>query len=155
MKLDLIAVGRRSPAWVTDGVATYTQRMPAHLAVNVKTVDSGEARRSGDIERAQRQEAKALFTSAGRARCIALDERGRSWSSADVARFLDDALSRGEDLAFLIGGADGLHAQVVERAERRWSLSALTLPHMLVRVVVAEQLYRAWTLLAGHPYHRD
>jgi 23S rRNA (pseudouridine1915-N3)-methyltransferase len=95
-----------------------------------------------------------MLGAAGDARIIALDERGRSWRTRDLAHYLDDAMQEGRDLAFLIGGADGLHPRCLEAAERQWSLSALTLPHMLVRVIVAEQLYRAWTLLSGHPYHR-
>lgn len=154
MRLDLVAVGRRAPSWVDTGFETFAQRMPRHLPLAVKAVDSGTARRSGDVERARGEEADALLAAAGGARRIALDERGKAWSTQDLADYLQRAMQDGQDLAFLIGGADGLHARCLEAAEQRWSLSALTLPHMLVRVVVAEQLYRAWTLLSGHPYHR-
>ncbi len=154
MRLDLIAVGRRAPDWISAGVDEFATRMPRHLPLAVRAVNAGEARRSGDVPRARGQEADALLGAAGDARLIALDERGRSWRTRDLADYLDDAMQEGRDLAFLIGGADGLHPRCLEAAERQWSLSALTLPHMLVRVIVAEQLYRAWTLLSGHPYHR-
>lgn len=154
MRLDLVAVGRRSPGWVQTGFETFAERMPRHLPLALKAVEGGSARRAGDTERARAEEADALLAVAGRSRLIALDERGKSWSTQDLADYLEAAMQQGEDLAFVIGGADGLHPRCLEAAERRWSLSALTLPHMLVRVVVAEQLYRAWTLLSGHPYHR-
>jgi 23S rRNA (pseudouridine1915-N3)-methyltransferase len=154
MRLNMVAVGRRPPDWIRTGVDEFAQRMPRHLPLAVKAVNPGDARRSGDIDRARAQEADALLAAAGSARLIALDERGRSWRTPDLAEYLDAALHEGRDLAFVIGGADGLDQRCLNAAERRWSLSALTLPHMLVRVIVAEQLYRAWTLLAGHPYHR-
>jgi len=154
VRLDLIAVGRRAPDWISTGVDEFATRMPRHLPLAVHAVNAGDARRSGDVARARGQEADALLGAAGDARMIALDERGRSWRTRDLAHYLDDAMQEGRDLAFLIGGADGLHPRCLEAAERQWSLSALTLPHMLVRVIVAEQLYRAWTLLSGHPYHR-
>ena len=154
MRLDLIAVGRRAPDWISAGVDEFATRMPRHLPLSVRAVSAGDARRSGDVERARNQEADALLGATGEARVIALDEGGRSWHTRDLANYLDDAMQQGRDLAFLIGGADGLHPRCLEAAERQWSLSALTLPHMLVRVIVAEQLYRAWTLLSGHPYHR-
>ncbi|MEX0385428.1 23S rRNA (pseudouridine(1915)-N(3))-methyltransferase RlmH [Spiribacter onubensis] len=154
MRLDLVAVGRRAPDWISTGVDEFATRMPRHLPLAVRTVNAGDARRGGDVARARGQEADALLGAAGDARIIVLDERGRSWRTRDLAHYLDDAMQEGRDLAFLIGGADGLHPRCLEAAERQWSLSALTLPHMLVRVIVAEQLYRAWTLLSGHPYHR-
>jgi 23S rRNA (pseudouridine1915-N3)-methyltransferase len=154
MRLNMVAVGRRPPDWIRTGVETFAQRMPRHLPLDVKAVNAGEARRGGDVDRARASEADALLAAAGSSRLIALDERGRSWQTRDLANYLDTAMHDGRDLAFVIGGADGLDPRCLEAAERRWSLSALTLPHMLVRVIVAEQLYRAWTLLAGHPYHR-
>jgi 23S rRNA (pseudouridine1915-N3)-methyltransferase len=155
MRLDLLAVGQRSPDWVTTGFETFAKRMPRQLPLRLRSVVAGEARRGGDVAKAQSQEADALLNSVNGARVIALDERGEAWRTQDVADFLDQAMHEGRDLAFMIGGADGLHRRCLDAAERHWSLSTLTLPHMLVRVVVAEQLYRAWTLLSGHPYHRS
>ena len=154
MRLDIVAVGRRPPAWITQGFETFAARMPRHLPLGLREVNAGDARRSGDVVRARAQEADHLLSAVGDARLIALEETGKAWTTRDLADYLDDAMQQGDDLAFVIGGADGLDPRCLQAAERRWSLSALTLPHMLVRVVVAEQLYRAWTLLAGHPYHR-
>ncbi len=154
MRLDVVAVGHRPPAWIQTGFDEFAARMPRHLPLGLRAVNPGTARRSGDVVRARAQEWEALQSAAGGARRVALDERGRHWSTRDLAHYLADAMQEGQDLAFLIGGADGLDPAVRGASERCWSLSALTLPHMLVRVVVAEQLYRAWTLISGHPYHR-
>lgn len=154
MRLRLVAVGRRPPRWVREGMDTFAGRLPGYLRLELIEVAPGDARRGGDIARARAQEAERLLAAAGRARLIALDEGGRGWRTEDVARRLGDWLQQGRDVAFLVGGADGLDPRCLAAAEQRWSLSPLTLPHMLVRVVVAEQLYRAWTLLEGHPYHR-
>ena len=154
MRLAVVAVGRRPPGWVQAGFDEFAARMPRHLPLELRAVNSGDARRGGDVNRARAQEWAALQAAAGRARLIALDERGHSWSTQDLADYMDEGMQRGGDMAFLIGGADGHDPACLQAVERRWSLSALTLPHMLVRVVVAEQLYRAWTLISGHPYHR-
>jgi 23S rRNA (pseudouridine1915-N3)-methyltransferase len=113
------------------------------------------ARRNLSAERARHLEGERLLAQVGaRDRVLALDVKGRTWSTETLARKLDDWRMEGNDLAFLIGGADGLDGRCLDRADERLSLSALTFPHALVRVIVAEQLYRAWTLLTGHPYHR-
>lgn len=112
-------------------------------------------RRNLPAERARRLEAERLLAQVGdKDRVIALDVKGRTWSTEILADKLDDWRMDGNDLAFLIGGADGLDERCLDRADERLSLSALTFPHALVRVIVAEQLYRAWTVLTGHPYHR-
>jgi 23S rRNA (pseudouridine1915-N3)-methyltransferase len=129
--------------------------MPGHLPLRLIEIAPGRARRSGDVERARTEEADALLAGAQGARTIALDEHGKHWRTRDLAGRMDDWLLDGRDVAFLIGGPDGLAPRCLEAAEQRWSLSALTFPHMLVRVVLAEQLYRAWTVLQNHPYHRE
>lgn len=154
MRLSLVAVGRRPPRWVHEGMNTFAERLPGYLRFELREVAPGTARRGGDLERAREQEGQRLLTAAGDARLVALDEGGSAWRSEDLARRLGQWLQEGRDIAFLVGGADGLHPRCLAAAEQSWSLSPLTLPHMLVRVVVAEQLYRAWTLLEGHPYHR-
>lgn len=154
MRLRLLAVGRRPPGWVREGMETFAGRLPGYLRLELTEVAPGEARRSGDVARARAQEAERLLAAAGGARIIALDEGGRGWRTEALARHLGGWLQQGQDVAFLVGGADGLDRRCLAAAEQAWSLSPLTLPHMLVRVVVAEQLYRAWTLLEGHPYHR-
>ncbi|MBS3786401.1 MAG: 23S rRNA (pseudouridine(1915)-N(3))-methyltransferase RlmH [Gammaproteobacteria bacterium] len=155
MRLKIITVGRRPPRWVQDGFNEFANRMPRHLPVDLVEVPPGAARRSGDVERAREQEADALLAAAGSSHLIALDEQGVSWTTRDLAGRIDGFMQAGGDVAFLVGGADGLADRCRAQAVHIWSLSTLTLPHLLVRVVLAEQLYRAFTLLDGHPYHRD
>ncbi|PWG64101.1 23S rRNA (pseudouridine(1915)-N(3))-methyltransferase RlmH [Sediminicurvatus halobius] len=154
MRLRLLAVGRRPPRWVREGMESFAERLPGYLRFELVEIAPGEARRGGDVARARLQEAERLRAAAGEACVVALDERGDAWNTDQLARRLRGWLQEGRDTAFLVGGADGLDPSCLAAAEHAWSLSALTLPHMLVRVIVAEQLYRAWTLLEGHPYHR-
>lgn len=154
MKIRLIAVGQRPPAWVAEGFSEYVRRLPREMPLALVEVPPA-ARRNLPAERARRLEAERLLGQVSeRDRVIALDVKGRTWSTETLARKLDDWRMEGNDLAFLIGGADGLDERCLSRADERLSLSALTFPHALVRVIVAEQLYRAWTVLTGHPYHR-
>lgn len=155
MELRMVAVGRRPPRWVSEGMEDFARRLPRHLRLRLVEVPPGAARRSGDRERARAEEANGLLAGAGDAIIVALDEAGEAWRSRDLARRLEGWLQEGQDVAFLMGGADGLDPRCHAAARHCWSLSALTLPHLLVRVVLAEQLYRAWTLLEGHPYHRE
>lgn len=154
MELRLIAVGQRMPRWVEEGWREFARRMPPQLPLRLLEVPPG--RRSGrrDTGPALAEEGARLLTAAGAARIVALDLRGRMLSTSELALQLDLWLQEGRDVALLIGGPDGLAQDCLERAESRWSISPLTFPHMLVRVIVAEQLYRAWTVLQNHPYHR-
>jgi 23S rRNA (pseudouridine1915-N3)-methyltransferase len=149
MKLRLLAVGTRMPDWVRAGFEEYARRMPRGLALELTAV----AQASGAGAKAA-EGARLLAHCAPRDQVVALDERGQGWSSAQLAVQLQRWQERGGDVCLLVGGADGLAPACLERAAQRWSLSPLTLPHMLVRILVAEQLYRACTLLSGHPYHR-
>jgi len=153
MRAYLIAVGERMPAWVRQGYAEYGKRLGHELPLQLVEVSTKSRR--GDPARANADEGDALLGAIPKgAYVIALDARGKPWSSEDLAAQLARWRMLGKDLAFLIGGADGLAPQVLERADQRWSLGPATLPHPLVRIVVAEQLYRAVTQLANHPYHR-
>lgn len=139
------------PDWIARGWNEYARRMPPHIRLEL--VEVASPRRSGGDE--QRRESEALLT-----RCapagprIALDERGAAWSTRDLATRLDDWLMLGEPVTLLVGGASGHSPELLGQCTARWSLGPLTFPHMLVRVIVSEQIYRAWTLLSGHPYHR-
>jgi 23S rRNA (pseudouridine1915-N3)-methyltransferase len=153
MKIRLLCVGTRVPDWVTQGYSTFAQRLPRDQALILEEVSA--APRQGDIKRCIDEEGERLLRRVGRdERVIALDERGAAWSSAALAERMAAWRRDGRDVALLVGGADGLSEDCRARAEVSWSLSAATLPHALVRVIVAEQIYRAWTLLTGHPYHR-
>ena len=154
MKIRLVAVGLRPPAWVAEGFADYARRLPREMPLTLVEV-APAARRNLTAERARRLEGERLLAQVNdKDRVIALDLTGRTWSTETLARKLDDWRMDGNDLAFLIGGADGLDERCLSRADERVSLSALTFPHALVRVIIAEQLYRAWTVVSGHPYHR-
>lgn len=155
MRVTLVAVGQRMPGWVTEAFTDYTRRLRARLPVELVEIPATK-RGSGDVARAMGEEGRRLLAAVrAQDHVVALDERGKSRSSAELSRWLGQRLLAGKDLCFMIGGADGFAPEVLARADERWSLSPLTLPHALVRVVFAEQIYRAVTLLDGHPYHRE
>lgn len=149
----LIAVGDRQPAWVAQAFDAYARRLPRQWRFRLEVIDT--ARRAGDAMKARTAEGQKVMQKLGATeRVIALDEHGQQWSTTELAERLGEWQSAGRDLSLLIGGPDGIAEDCLARADSRWSLSKLTFPHGLARVVVAEQLYRASTLLAGHPYHR-
>ncbi|HET9190969.1 MAG: 23S rRNA (pseudouridine(1915)-N(3))-methyltransferase RlmH [Deltaproteobacteria bacterium] len=151
MRAFLIAVGERMPAWVQQGFAEYAKRLSRELPLELIEV----AAKSRDPARAMSEEGAALLAAIPKgAHVVALDGRGRAWSSEELAQQLARWRMQGKDLAFLIGGADGFASTVLDRADQKWSLGPATLPHPLVRIVVVEQIYRAASLLANHPYHR-
>jgi len=154
MRVTLVAVGQRMPGWVTEGFAEYITRLRKRLPVQLLEVPA--TKRGGDTARAMAGEGGRLLAATRPAdHVVALDEHGKARTSLELSRWLGTRLQAGNDLVFLVGGADGFAPEVLARANERWSLSSLTLPHALVRVVFAEQLYRAVTLLDGHPYHRE
>nr|WP_255494623.1 23S rRNA (pseudouridine(1915)-N(3))-methyltransferase RlmH [Luteibacter sp. Sphag1AF] len=151
----MIAVGERMPAWVAEGFAEYRKRLSHDLPLELTEIKPGVRGKGRDDARATLDEGAAILATLPRdIHVVALDGRGRTWSSEDLATQLSQWRMSGRDIAFLIGGPDGHAPDVIARANQSWSLGPLTLPHMLVRLVLAEQLYRATTLLAGHPYHR-
>ena len=153
MKIRMLCVGTRVPAWVTEGYSSFAKRLPRDQALILEEVSA--TRRHDDVKRCIAEEGERLLSRVARDdRVIALDEHGAAWSSAALAERLESWRRDGRDVVLLVGGADGLSSGCRDRAEVVWSLSAATLPHALVRVLVAEQIYRAWTLLTGHPYHR-
>ncbi|MBU6477807.1 MAG: 23S rRNA (pseudouridine(1915)-N(3))-methyltransferase RlmH [Xanthomonadaceae bacterium] len=155
MRAKLIAVGERMPGWVAGGFAEYTKRLVRDLPLELVEIKPGARGKGRDDMRAMEHEGAALLAALPRgAHVVALDSRGTAWSSEQLAQQLSNWRMAGRDVAFLIGGPDGHARDVLQRADQRWSLGPLTLPHMLVRLVVAEQLYRAVTILNGHPYHR-
>jgi 23S rRNA (pseudouridine1915-N3)-methyltransferase len=155
MKIHLLAVGTRMPGWVKTGYAEYVTRLPRECALNLLEIPAGKRGLNADVARIVRDEGERLLAAVPPgSRLIALDERGQEWSTAELADRLAGWLRDGCDVSLLVGGPDGLDAACHDRADRLWSLSRLTLPHPLVRVVVAEQIYRAWSLLHHHPYHR-
>jgi 23S rRNA (pseudouridine1915-N3)-methyltransferase len=155
MKVRLIAVGTRMPKWVAAGVAEYELRLPREWRFELVEIPVAARGANADVERLKRAEGEKVLRAIPQgAEVIAFDERGDSPATADWARAVRDWQRDGRDVALLIGGPDGLAPECLARASRRWSLSKLTLPHALVRVLVLEQLYRAWSVTQGHPYHR-
>jgi len=155
MRARLIAVGERMPDWVADGFDEYRKRLSRELPLDLVEIRLGSRGKGRDPARAIADEGAAVRAALPKdVHIVALDGRGSAWSSEQLAVELKRWRMEGRDLAFLIGGPDGHAADVLSNAHQRWSLGPLTLPHMLVRLVVAEQLYRAVTMLAGHPYHR-
>jgi 23S rRNA (pseudouridine1915-N3)-methyltransferase len=149
-------VGTRPPAWVREACADYTRRLRSRLKLTLVEIEPG-ARSAGQSPRkAVETEARKLLTALRPDEwVVALDERGTQMSTRELAEWLAARMRDGRDLAFLIGGPDGFAAEVAARSDTSLSLSRLTLPHALARVVLAEQLYRAMTILSHHPYHRE
>lgn len=155
MRLRLIAVGGRMPDWVQIAYEDYARRLPRELRLELVEIPLAVRGKNADIARARQQEGERVLKAVpDSTRIVALDERGESWSSTDLADQLRRWQNDGRDIALLVGGPDGHASEVLQRAQQKWSLSPLTLPHALVRVLLAEQLYRASSLIAGHPYHR-
>lgn len=155
MKLIVIAVGQRMPDWVEQGWQEYTRRMPQDCAIELREIKA-EPRTSGKTP-AQMMQAEAKRIEAAipaQAMRIALDERGKDLTTVKLAQELERWRSSGQDIAILVGGPDGLDAALKQSCHGMLRLSSLTLPHPLVRIFLAEQLYRAWSVMTGHPYHR-
>ena len=151
MRAWLIAVGERMPAWVQAGYGEYAKRLVRELPLQLVEIST----KSRDPVRVVAEEGAALLAAIPKgAHVVVLDGRGKPWNSEELAAQLARWRMHGKDLAFVVGGADGLAPAVRERADQQWSLGRLTLPHPLVRILVAEQLYRAASQLANHPYHR-
>ena len=158
MKLLVVAVGSRMPAWIDAGFEEYARRMPREAQVNLIEVkpEPRAENDAGSVERLVEAEAKRIAHAIPKgAFKVALDERGRMCTTRELAQRMASWHMEGRDVAFVIGGADGLARELKSTAGFLWSLSPLTLPHALVRVVLAEQLYRAHTILKNHPYHRE
>ncbi len=155
MKARLIATGERAPTWVAQGFGEYQKRLSHWLPLELIEIEPGLRGKGRDPQRAIEDEGRRVLAALPKnARVVALDVPGRQLSSEQLAQRLEFWRSQGRDLAFLIGGPEGHAPDVRAAADELWSLGPLTLPHMLARLVVAEQLYRAAAMLAGHPYHR-
>ena len=156
MQIHLIAVGTRMPAWVDEGYREYAKRLPRECALKLVEIAPGKRGRNADVARILRDEGERMLGAVPRdCRVIALEVGGKRWSTPDLATQLNAWMAGGRDVALLVGGPEGMDEACRMRADQLWSLSPLTLPHPLVRVILAEALYRAWSLSVGHPYHRD
>lgn len=143
------------PGWVDQAVTDYCKRLPRECSVSFVDISLGYRAKGGDTLKAIRKEGEQMLAAlSSRERVIALDVKGKLWSTEQLAQNMSDWQMSGDDIALLVGGPDGLAQECLQRANQSWSLSPLTLPHPLVRVLLAEQLYRGWSILKGHPYHK-
>lgn len=154
VKIRILAIGHKMPAWVEQGCAEYLKRMPREVTVELVELKPDKRTAGKGGEQVREAEAERLLEAAGRDYLIALDEHGQQPNTLQLAERMQQWLADGRDVALAIGGADGLHDKAKRAAHWQWSLSHLTLPHGMVRIMLAEQLYRAWSVLNHHPYHR-
>lgn len=155
MRIRIIAVGTKMPDWVEQGYQEYLKRMPRDVSVEMLELPLAMRSKNSDIAKAMEKEGEAMLASIGKGeQVIALDVKGKSWSTEQLAEQLATWKMSGANYCLLIGGPDGLAPAALALASVKWSLSPLTLPHPLVRILVIEQLYRACTILQNHPYHK-
>jgi 23S rRNA (pseudouridine1915-N3)-methyltransferase len=155
MKLQVIAVGHKMPDWIVAGFNEYAKRMPPELRIDLREIKPEQrsaGRTAASVMAAEKERIEAALPR--QVTLVALDEHGRDWSTMQLAQALPDWQREGRDVAFVIGGADGLDPALKARAALLLRVSSLTLPHGMVRVLLAEQLYRAWSITQNHPYHR-
>lgn len=149
----VVAIGRRMPRWVAEACGDYKQRLPRQCKPELIEISSPRGPRGHELAVAEGR--LLLDKCADDALRVVLDGRGKPWTTPDLAKHFADWMHDARPVALLIGGAQGHSPEVIDQADHCWSLGPLTLPHMLVRPIVFEQLYRAWTILTGHPYHRE
>jgi 23S rRNA (pseudouridine1915-N3)-methyltransferase len=155
MRLRLLAVGTRMPGWVDTGIADYARRLGPELRLQIEELALAKRSTGGDTARAVADEGRRMMIAIHPDEfVVALEVSGKVFSTGELSKWLGQRLQDGRDVTLLIGGPDGLAAACRKRADLHWSLSPLTLPHALVRIVIVEQLYRALSILKGHPYHR-
>lgn len=155
MHLDVVAMGSKMSAWVYEGVETYTQRMPPELKVQIIEVPLKTRSKLSDLKKCMEQEGEMMLKKVpDQNYCMVLDRCGTEWSTEDLALELKSWMQRGQNISLLIGGPEGLSKACLNRSDQKWSLSRLTFPHGLARVMVVEQLYRAWSIISHHPYHK-
>jgi 23S rRNA (pseudouridine1915-N3)-methyltransferase len=156
MRIEVISASARQPDWVKSGFDAYAKRLRGSCTLALTEVALARRSKKAAAPRLLEQEGRRMLAAAPKgALIVALDESGRRFTTAELAGRLERWMASGRGVALLIGGPDGLAPECLERADEAWSLSPLTLPHGLVRVIIAEAVYRAWTVLEGHPYHRE
>jgi|TARA_R110000850_G_scaffold213716_4_gene339728 23S rRNA (pseudouridine1915-N3)-methyltransferase len=155
MKIRILSIGTKMPSWVNEGVSEYVKRLPKDMSFDMLELPLASRSKNADIKRLVLKETESILSHIQpQDHVIALEVKGHNWSTEKLANNLESWQMNGQNVVFLIGGPDGLGDACRQRANQLWSLSALTLPHPIVRVVLAEQIYRAWTVTQNHPYHR-
>ena len=156
MRIHLIAVGKKMPEWINSGYAEFSKRMPPEMQINLIEITPSVRNKSTSTEKNIKEEGERIQSAIpANSRLIVLDEKGKNFSSINLSKKMESWLPMGQDISIVIGGADGIDPLIKQQADETLSLSSFTLPHALVRVVIAEQLYRASSILQGHPYHRE
>jgi 23S rRNA (pseudouridine1915-N3)-methyltransferase len=155
MRLRLLSITHKAPSWIQEGYEEYAKRLPPGFALELVEISAEKRTPHADIKRITEREGKKMLAQImPQHRVVALDVKGKSWSTEQLANELEKWQQDGRHVDLLIGGPDGLAPSCLEKAEQTWSLSPLTFPHFIVRLLVAEQIYRAWSILKQHPYHR-
>lgn len=155
MRIRLVSVASRMPRWVEEGYQEYAKRLPADLPLELVEIPLATRGKNADVARLMRREGEQMLAAVQPGeRIVTLEVTGRPWSTEDLAEQLEGWRLDARNVNLMVGGPEGLAAEVAARSDQRWSLSALTLPHPLVRILLAEQIYRAWTILNRHPYHK-
>ena len=156
MKIKLLAVGTKMPSWVTQGYNEYAKRLPREMTLELIELPLGSRGKNADVQRAIQKESDAILSCIDKTdHVIALEVKGHNWSTEKLAQNMERWQMDGLTVVLLVGGPDGLSDACRARANQQWSLSALTLPHPIVRLLLSEQIYRAWTVTQNHPYHRS
>ena len=155
MQIYIIAIGNRMPSWVTEGYKEYAGRMPPECALKLIEIPADKRTKGADLKRISEKEGQRVLEAIPKnCKVIALEIQGMKCSTEKLATQLEDWMQVGRDVALLIGRPEGRSQECLKQAEQHWSLSPMTLPHPMVRVELAEQIYRAWSILKNHPYHR-
>lgn len=155
MKVQLVAVGSKMPSWVQQGYEEFNKRLPKSLSPQLVELPLAHRGKNVDLKKVKEEEGHAIANAiAPNFVKVYLDVKGKPWSTEQLAGQLESWQMEGVNVAFVIGGPDGFSKQCLDQADFKWSMSNLTLPHPLVRIVFIEQLYRAWTILQNHPYHK-
>lgn len=155
MKINLIAIGQKMPAWVNSGYSEYSRRLSQDCKLELTEIPASKRTKNSDLEKIREDEGDKILSAIGKGnRVVALEVKGKAWSTEQLSNQMRNWLQGGQDISLLVGGPEGMSQRCRDRADQLWSLSPLTLPHPLVRVLLAEQLYRAWSIIKNHPYHR-
>lgn len=155
MQINLISVGNKMPGWVKQGYDEYAKRMPRECELVMREITPGKRGKNFDVARTVQDEGERMIAAIPKdTHLVTLDIQGKPWSTSELSQALQRWMEGGRHIALLVGGPEGLADSVRQLADETWSLSRMTLPHPLVRIVVAEQIYRAWSILHNHPYHR-
>lgn len=155
MRIQLITVGIKMPSWITEGYQSYSTRLPPDCTLSLHEISLNKRSKNANIKKLQEREGQQMLSVIGKSdHVIAMEINGVSWSTEQLASQLRNWRQMGHNISLLVGGPEGMLPSVSDKADQKWSLSSLTLPHFMVRLLIAEQIYRAWSIMNNHPYHR-